>query len=84
MSSNTDSKIYLNVFNFEFPILGEDEGYSEVLVTVDEYRYAFAAIRFAGGQKIALPEEAQELVLDALLNGKSLKIQVGRYVYFRS
>lgn len=80
MRNVSGMRMYLNAYSQSFPY---DESHPEIVqVTIQlpgESPLVIDAQRLAGGQRLLLPDEAAELIVYALLNGRGLDIFVGHY-----
>ena len=79
MYSNCDTQMFLYALTLLFPIYGDDCEHTEINVCLDDEDYAYIVDRLEGGQCLRLPGEARDLIICALLDGKSLDITAGRY-----
>lgn len=80
MSHNGSIRLYLNVFTLLFPYDDEtDQEHTSVFIAIGEEKYCFIADRLQGGQCLALPDEATELIVNSLLENQCVKISTGRY-----
>ena len=79
MSSNGNVRLYLYAVTLLFPFYENDECFCEVTLCVDEENYTFIADRLQGGQCLLLPKDAMQLLMDALLENKSVEVTTGRY-----
>jgi hypothetical protein len=71
--------VYLYSLTLLFPCNTDDPCTSNVTICVDDARHIFTAERLQGGQCLRLPEEARDLIICSLLEGKCPEITVGRY-----
>jgi hypothetical protein len=72
-------RLYLSVFGLQIPPAIHDCGHSEVTIDFGEYSYPFLAQRLVGGQKLLIPVEVQNDIINALQNGQCVTITVDRY-----
>lgn len=72
-------QLYLNALSLQLPRSTTDENIVEVLISIGDNQYNFAAERLGGGQKLLMPEEAQNLIIAALLEGQEVIVSCGRY-----
>ena len=79
LSCNGNKHLYLNAYTLLLPFNPNDEAHTDTLFSIEEKDYSFTAERLQGGQCLLLPDEAMELVIDSLLENKSIEITVGRY-----
>jgi hypothetical protein len=52
---------------------------TSVYILIEEEEEEFAAYRLKGGQRLLIPEEAREKIINALLTCKQVTLRVGRY-----
>lgn len=74
------TRTYLNALLLDLPFEEDNPSKTSVTINVEEQKFEFLADRFEGGQKILLPSEAQNLIIENLLQNKDMTIVVGRYV----
>jgi hypothetical protein len=74
-----ETRMYFNIFTLEFPWICEDESKTEVCLVIDQQEYRFLADRLEGGQRLLLPPDALELVVQTLLQYAPVQAIVGRY-----
>jgi hypothetical protein len=79
MSSNGTTHFYLNALTLLFPVYECDNAHTEIKIVIEEENYCFIVDRLQGGQRLLLPEEAKQLIVDALLEFKCVEISTGRY-----
>jgi len=72
-------RFYLNALSLEFPVVEGNEDYTTVILFIGDQEHPFLADRFQGGQQLLLPEEAQNLIIETLLQKYEVDIKVGRY-----
>ena len=72
-------RMYINVFGLEIPPNGDDLSTSQVYVSFKDYSYTFTAQRFTGGQRLLVPEETMEEIIECLTRGQPVFLRVGRY-----
>lgn len=75
----TDYRMYLNIFSRQFPSEDEEGNKTKVSVTIAEQPTDFLANRFQGGQRLLLPDEAVDQIINALIDNQTVTIAVGRY-----
>lgn len=71
---------YLHTLSQEFSELESFKGYSEVTLSTENDKKLFIAPRLQGGQKILLPEEALQWILNALNQNETVLVQVGSHL----
>jgi hypothetical protein len=64
---------FISICSLEIPVL-PDSHESLVVILADEKKYCFACRRLAGAQRLLLPPEATELMIDLLNNGTTIYI----------
>lgn len=74
-----DSILFLNTLILCFPESTDGSGMIEVKINIEDRSYIFLADRFEGGQRIKLPENAKQLIIASLLDGRCPQIIVDRY-----
>lgn len=79
LCAGAEKHLYLNAFSLQFPKCADDEDTTEVIVLINDIEYTFIAQRFEGGQRLLLPEIAQQLIIDALLEGHCIDLSTGHY-----
>lgn len=72
-----DLKVYLNTYSI--PFQKDCDGYSTIILTINDTSTSFKASVLAGNQRILLPTEARDLLLNALNEKKEGTITVGKY-----
>lgn len=65
---------YLSVLSFAF-----EEEAAAVAIELDEEKTLFLARRLEGHQKLLLSKEATSLIIQVLLDGKSINLNVGNF-----
>ena len=74
-----DLRMYINVFGLEIPPDCNDPTTSKVYVSFKDHSYTFSAARFAGGQRLLVPEMTRDEIIDYLVCDQPVFIRVGRY-----
>lgn len=75
----TGISIYVNVFLLTVPSLAEDDRRASIdLILEDGEIITFYPYRLEGGQRLLMPSEATEYILDLLMNEVSFSIKLGR------
>lgn len=71
--------MYVNTFSR--PLYGPEgnESTRQIQVTTSEISQSFTAELLQGGQRLLLPDQARDVIIDALLNNESLEIVAGPY-----
>lgn len=69
----------MNVCTLLLPSDPDNCGCASVQLAVGEERHSFSAVLFEGNQRVELPPEAAELVINALLSNIPVEITIGRY-----
>jgi len=72
-------RAYLNVYSLAFPSMGVDGKQTEVLIKSGEIEHRFLASRLEGGQRLLLPEDAKNLLIEQLTNHQKVVIISGRF-----
>lgn len=78
---NTHERLYayLNIHSVPIPILKSDPKHIIVHLTIGEEKHHIKALRREGGQRFLLPEEAVNLILDALKKEQRLDLAISGY-----
>lgn len=71
--------MYVNVYSFEIQPEAPNLNSVEVDVAIEDERQKFKAFIYQGGQRLLLPTEARDLIINALFNKESVVISVGKY-----
>lgn len=79
LSIESGLRFYLNALSLELPMVDDDVDYTTVIISIGDQDYSFLADRFQGGQQLLLPEDAQNLIIETLLQKCEVDIRVGRY-----
>ena len=72
-------RMYVNVFSLEVPSHAETPHIAQVVIHINEERFVFFAHILQGGQRLLLPEEASNTIIEALSAGFPVTISTGRY-----
>lgn len=72
-------RLYLNVFGLEIPATSCDGIFSSVFISFREYSYTFVADRLLGGQRLLIPKNVQDDIVNNLQEGQPVFIRVGHY-----
>lgn len=72
-------RLYLNVFGLEIPADNCNSDVTMVFVSFKERSYTFCADRMLGGQRLLIPMNVQEDIIDYLQRGQPVFIRVDRY-----
>ncbi|MBA2726576.1 MAG: hypothetical protein H0U49_00180 [Parachlamydiaceae bacterium] len=72
-------RLYLNVFGLAIPPSETDCSISMVYVSFRERSYTFCADRLLGGQRLLIPKNVQDDIIEYLQNDQPVFIRVGRY-----
>lgn len=78
-SSNNETLLYLGAYSLEFTGTKENPNKTLVTVTIDEQSIVVAADRLEGGQKLLMPPEATQTIINALLENRVVRLKTGRY-----
>ncbi|MEM1283252.1 MAG: hypothetical protein AAGG81_06835 [Chlamydiota bacterium] len=70
---------YFSVTSLPIPSLLENSSISQIRLTIDDDRETVIAHRITGGQKLILPENTLQKILEALKEKKSVTLETGRY-----
>lgn len=76
---NNDVRMYINVFSIPFTWNPCAPTTIELMVDIDGDCYSYQADCLQGGQRLLVPSEAANRIIDALVACKSVRIQAGRY-----
>lgn len=71
------TNIYLNAYCL--PFNPDQDGTTNLFLLIDKKEYSFKASALAGNHRLLLPEEAKNLLLNALHGKKEIVISVGKY-----
>ncbi len=71
--------VYLNVHSVPIPPLKTDPKHALVHITIGKEKHRVEALRREGGQRLLLPEDAVQLILDALKKEQSLDLAISGY-----
>jgi hypothetical protein len=74
-----DLRMYINVFGLDIPPDPNDTASSKVYVSFKDHSYTFSAMRFTGGQRLLIPAETRDEIVDYLLCDQPVFIRVCRY-----
>lgn len=74
-----DLRMYINVFGLEIPPDCNDPANSRVYISFKDHDYTFSARRFAGGQRLLVPEATRDEIVEYLCCDQPVFIRVGRY-----
>lgn len=72
-------RMYINVFAMALPHSQEDDQKTNVNVEILDETWTVLAERLQGGQRLLLPPEIADIIVDALLSNQLVNISVGRY-----
>lgn len=72
-------KMYINVFSIELPEDPDCPNKTKVSLSVDGNSKIVYADRLKGGQRLLLPPDTTQMIIDSLLEGKPLSLSVSRY-----
>lgn len=79
LSTGHDVQLYFNARTLEFPTNPRNPSLTDVTFTIDGHQYQTQAERFEGGQRLLLPESAQQPIIFALMGGCTVDVNIGRY-----
>ncbi len=79
VKTSSGRRAYLNVYSLAFPSTGADGKQTEVLIRSGEIEHRFLASRLEGGQRVLLPEDATNLLIEQLTNQQTVVIISGRF-----
>lgn len=69
--------LYLNTLYSSLDPNGHSPGSSEVVVEIDGLAYTYEGRLLAGGQKVILPQEATDQIVESLRLNRSVKVCAG-------
>ena len=72
---------YINVFSQEIPIMKGHSNKSLLTISSNNTQQTFVTNRLQGGQRILLPKEATNLIIDELNKNKTLRIIIPNSLY---
>lgn len=72
-----ESKAMINVYGI--PLKAERDGRTKLVLTLDGTSTCYSAYLLEGGQRIVLPNDAEQKLLEALYQKKPLELAAGRY-----
>jgi len=72
-------RLYLNVYGLDIPPSERDSSISMVYISFREQSYTFCADRLLGGQRLLIPKNVQDDIIEYLQRGQPVFIRVGRY-----
>ena len=87
--AKTQSGVRAYINTFFSPIASTEDHQVEVSVATETDKYCFFADILKGGQRLLLPDEARDMIIELLLNDETITIKVDRYqqrippTYFR-
>ncbi len=72
-------RMYINVSSFEVPPISDTCAKAKVAISIcGEETLALADI-FQGGQRLLLPDDARDLIIESLQEGNTVTLKTGRY-----
>lgn len=71
--------MYVNIFSLPVIPLPDNPFHVNVEVEVNDNIFHFCSVLMQGGQRILLPDEARDLIIEALISYNLLTLSVGRY-----
>ncbi len=71
-------RMYVNTFSLAIAPIDKNNPQATVNIEIEDIQYQFLADLFKGGQRLLLPDEARDLIIETLLQGMLVKITVGR------
>lgn len=82
--SYSGTRFYVNLLSLQAPPLQGDptRTYLEIVFEQDEKPWIVHPWLFSGGQRLLLPDEVADALIDALMMGKSFTISIGRSTIF--
>lgn len=72
-------KMYVNAFILEIPSLPDDCSKAELIVSIENQSFTVITDRFEGGQRLLVPSEAANIIINALLECKTICLHAGRF-----
>ncbi len=79
MNTPVELRMYINIFGLEIPADPDDPTISKVYISFKDHSYTFCAPRFAGGQRLLVPENVKDEIIFYLGCDQPVFIRVGRY-----
>ena len=79
MKSSRDLRLYLNVFTRSIPSASNDPSKALVSLNIAGKQTDFFADRFEGGQRLLLPQNALDTILEALQQDSTIEITLTGY-----
>ena len=71
--------MYVNTLLLPFPCDSHNLEKTQLHYLIDEIWYSTEADRLQGGQRLLMPEQSAQQIIEALLANKSIQMIVGRY-----
>lgn len=76
----TGCRFYLNFFTVHVRSLHSSSSEAEALILFDnDDSWTIYPYLFSGGQRLLLPEDVTEYLIDTLLDGRSFSVKIGNY-----
>lgn len=72
-------RMYVNVFSIEVPALPDSPTLAKVSLKICDEEYLYLAHILQGGQRLLLPDEARDTIIEALVDGFPITLSTGRY-----
>lgn len=72
-------RMYIDMLQLLAPPDPSDPTQALIFVTTDDKTYPISAYRFEGCQRLMIPSDAADELIDLLLNGQSFTIQIGSH-----
>jgi hypothetical protein len=72
-------RMYVDLLQLQVPPDPSDCSKALIIITTNDKTYPIFAYRFEGCQRMLIPSEAADELIDLLLNGHSFTIQIGSY-----
>jgi hypothetical protein len=72
-------RTYLNVHSLPIPSSKEDPKTTSGFLTIGSEKYPFQACRHEGGQRLLLPQDISNILIEALSNNQTVHIKVFGY-----
>lgn len=71
---------YLNVFTRQIPPLAEDPKQAIAVIEIDKELYPFKSVRMQGNQRVLLPPEAAQLLLQSIHENRQILVHLDGFV----
>lgn len=72
-------RMYVDLLQLQAPPDPTDPAQAILIITTNDRSYPISAYRFEGCQRLLIPSDSADELIDLLLNGESFTIRVGTY-----